>query len=178
MAEVIGGGRRPSDYQRIESLQTAFTPLCKGYPVLRNKVKCTTCNRAANKDDWNKFVLIERDGKQDVDRTTETPILVSYPAPAFAICKAAKCGEDELTSVLVGEERIGLEDATAASCSDIPIAVASSLGPGPCFQSQFDLNMFSIQSELVMEILGSFPLPPLKKNFGWLLKRSIIVECA
>ncbi|KAI8928779.1 hypothetical protein BC831DRAFT_447367 [Entophlyctis helioformis] len=31
-----------------------------GYPVLRNSVKCTTCNRLANKDDWNKFVMIER----------------------------------------------------------------------------------------------------------------------
>ncbi|KAJ3290304.1 hypothetical protein HK104_006864 [Borealophlyctis nickersoniae] len=31
-----------------------------GYPVLRNKVKCSTCSRPANKDDWNKFVMIER----------------------------------------------------------------------------------------------------------------------
>ncbi|KAL2912183.1 hypothetical protein HK105_208316 [Polyrhizophydium stewartii] len=31
-----------------------------GYPVLRNSVKCTTCSRMANKDDWNKFVMIER----------------------------------------------------------------------------------------------------------------------
>ncbi|KAH6574353.1 hypothetical protein BASA60_001077 [Batrachochytrium salamandrivorans] len=31
-----------------------------GYPVLRNSVKCTSCNKMANKDDWNKFVMIER----------------------------------------------------------------------------------------------------------------------
>ncbi|KAJ3395502.1 hypothetical protein HDU92_005616 [Lobulomyces angularis] len=31
-----------------------------GYPVLRNKVKCTGCNRNANKEDWNKFVMIEK----------------------------------------------------------------------------------------------------------------------
>ncbi|KAI9201990.1 uncharacterized protein BJ171DRAFT_584638 [Polychytrium aggregatum] len=31
-----------------------------GYPVLRNKVKCPTCNRHANKEDWNTFVMAER----------------------------------------------------------------------------------------------------------------------
>ncbi|KAJ3089478.1 hypothetical protein HK102_006328 [Quaeritorhiza haematococci] len=31
-----------------------------GYPVLKNKAKCTSCQRPANKDDWNKFLMIER----------------------------------------------------------------------------------------------------------------------
>ncbi|KAJ3253804.1 hypothetical protein HK103_005291 [Boothiomyces macroporosus] len=31
-----------------------------GYPLSRNKVKCTTCSKFANKDDWNKYVMIER----------------------------------------------------------------------------------------------------------------------
>lgn len=31
-----------------------------GYPVLRNKVKCTSCQKPANKEDWNKFVMVEK----------------------------------------------------------------------------------------------------------------------
>ncbi|KAJ3273642.1 hypothetical protein HDV01_004251 [Terramyces sp. JEL0728] len=31
-----------------------------GYPLSRNRVKCTTCSKFANKDDWNKYVMIER----------------------------------------------------------------------------------------------------------------------
>jgi intraflagellar transport protein 172 len=31
-----------------------------GYPVLRNKVKCTSCSKWANQDDWNKFIMSER----------------------------------------------------------------------------------------------------------------------
>ncbi|KAJ3029187.1 hypothetical protein HK097_005841, partial [Rhizophlyctis rosea] len=31
-----------------------------GYPVLKNKVRCGSCSKFANKEDWNKFVMIER----------------------------------------------------------------------------------------------------------------------
>lgn len=31
-----------------------------GYPVGRTKAKCTGCGKHANKDDWNKFVTIEK----------------------------------------------------------------------------------------------------------------------
>ena len=31
-----------------------------GYPILRNKVRCNSCNRCANKEDWNKFTMLER----------------------------------------------------------------------------------------------------------------------
>lgn len=31
-----------------------------GYPVTRNKVKCTSCSKPANKEDWNKYLMIER----------------------------------------------------------------------------------------------------------------------
>jgi intraflagellar transport protein 172 len=30
-----------------------------GYPII-NSVKCTNCGKAANKEDWNKFVLSEK----------------------------------------------------------------------------------------------------------------------
>ncbi|KAJ3074648.1 hypothetical protein HDU98_010644 [Podochytrium sp. JEL0797] len=30
-----------------------------GYPITRNKVKCNSCGKCANKDDWNKFTMIE-----------------------------------------------------------------------------------------------------------------------
>ena len=33
-----------------------------GYPVLKNKVRCGNCNKFANKEDWNKFVMVERVG--------------------------------------------------------------------------------------------------------------------
>ncbi|KAI8804484.1 hypothetical protein BJ742DRAFT_824622 [Cladochytrium replicatum] len=39
---------------------TSEACIVTGYPVLRSKVKCPTCNRAANKEDWNKFILSER----------------------------------------------------------------------------------------------------------------------
>ena len=31
-----------------------------GYPAMRNRVKCYACGRAANKDDWNAFVLAQK----------------------------------------------------------------------------------------------------------------------
>ena len=31
-----------------------------GYPVTKNKVKCSSCSKSANKDDWNKYLLVER----------------------------------------------------------------------------------------------------------------------
>ncbi|KAI8999812.1 hypothetical protein BC832DRAFT_563653 [Gaertneriomyces semiglobifer] len=31
-----------------------------GYPILQSSVNCTSCNRAANKDDWNKYVASEK----------------------------------------------------------------------------------------------------------------------
>ncbi|KAJ3216179.1 hypothetical protein HDU67_009828 [Dinochytrium kinnereticum] len=31
-----------------------------GYPLLRNRVRCNGCARFANKDDWNKFTMMER----------------------------------------------------------------------------------------------------------------------
>ncbi|TPX62114.1 hypothetical protein PhCBS80983_g00643 [Powellomyces hirtus] len=43
------------------SCHTAWDPcVVTGYPVLRQKVKCGTCTRPANKEDWNKFVMVER----------------------------------------------------------------------------------------------------------------------
>ncbi|KAI9096123.1 hypothetical protein DFS34DRAFT_154359 [Phlyctochytrium arcticum] len=41
--------------------KTTWEPcIVTGYPVLRNKAKCTTCTRPANKNDWNKFIMVER----------------------------------------------------------------------------------------------------------------------
>eukprot|EP01137_Pigoraptor_chileana_P037243 Opistho-2@34026 len=41
--------------------KTRYEPcIVTGYPVLRSRVQCKSCNRAANKDDWNKFVMSER----------------------------------------------------------------------------------------------------------------------
>ena len=34
--------------------------LITGYPVLKSSVKCTSCGRGANKDDWNKYIMTER----------------------------------------------------------------------------------------------------------------------
>ncbi|ORZ40210.1 intraflagellar transport protein [Catenaria anguillulae PL171] len=34
--------------------------IVSGYPVLTNSVKCPGCNMAANKDDWNRFVMQEK----------------------------------------------------------------------------------------------------------------------
>lgn len=31
-----------------------------GYPILKGKVKCTACNRFANKEDWNKYIVTEK----------------------------------------------------------------------------------------------------------------------
>ncbi|KAJ3234644.1 hypothetical protein HDU78_005723 [Chytriomyces hyalinus] len=39
---------------------TSEACIITGYPISRNKVKCSNCNKCANKDDWNKFTMIER----------------------------------------------------------------------------------------------------------------------
>ncbi|KAJ3152666.1 hypothetical protein HDU86_005539 [Geranomyces michiganensis] len=44
-----------------QNCHTAWEPcVVTGYPVLRQKVKCGSCARPANKEDWNKFVMVER----------------------------------------------------------------------------------------------------------------------
>ncbi|KAI8818942.1 uncharacterized protein EV422DRAFT_125936 [Fimicolochytrium jonesii] len=43
------------------SCHTTWEPcVVTGYPVLRSKLKCSSCTRPANKEDWNKFVMAER----------------------------------------------------------------------------------------------------------------------
>lgn len=43
-----------------------------GYPVLRNVVKCTSCFKCVNQQDWNKFVIAER--MCPWCRSSQTPI--------------------------------------------------------------------------------------------------------
>lgn len=31
-----------------------------GYPIVGKKAKCSSCNKSANKEDWNKYVSIEK----------------------------------------------------------------------------------------------------------------------
>lgn len=41
----------------VITLKTVFLLFSKGYPVLRNKLEFKKPGRAANKDDWNKFLM-------------------------------------------------------------------------------------------------------------------------
>jgi len=40
---------------------TKYEPcIITGYPVLKNKIQCSSCKKSANRDDWNKFIMSEK----------------------------------------------------------------------------------------------------------------------
>lgn len=58
-----------------------------GYPVLRNKVEFSTAGRAANKEDWNKFLMAAKVRFRIITRTKAPyfPRVNSFPfSPAVS----------------------------------------------------------------------------------------------
>lgn len=47
-AELLLAGEKKSD---------SWCLICSGYPVLRNKMEFKRPGKAANKEDWNKFIM-------------------------------------------------------------------------------------------------------------------------